>query len=74
MKSARIRIIETGVKLAPADEEKMIAAMRSFAHDAVDLCAEQATASESGYYSDDVYLTSCGVDKESIVNVKKQLI
>lgn len=54
-------------------KQAMIEALTLYAEQAIDTCAEKAEATESGYYSEDVYLSSCYVDKQSILNVKKLL-
>jgi hypothetical protein len=54
-------------------KQALIEALILYAEQAIDTCAESAEATESGYYSEDVYLSSCYVDKQSILNVKKLL-
>jgi hypothetical protein len=65
MKSARIRIIETGVKLSPGDEQKLIEAMRAFADDVVELCADSAV---------DWDQSDITIDRESILKVKEDIV
>lgn len=65
MKSARIRIIETGVKLSPGDEQKLIDAMRAFCNEVVDACADSA---------EDWDQSNITIDRSSILKVKEDIV
>jgi len=54
-------------------KQALIDALILYAEQAIDTCAESAEATESGYYSEDSYLSSCYVNKQSVLNVKKLL-
>lgn len=47
--------------------------LKSWADSIIQECANSAQSAESGYWSDEVYLSSHFVDKESILKVKDQL-
>jgi hypothetical protein len=72
MKSARITLIESGIKIDSVQEEKLLEAMKVWGNSIVDACIGSVKLEDIGpEYAD---IPTWGINEESIMRVKDQIV